>query len=69
MFDSFVASFNQDDEHEKTFVRGGSNTGAVLGGNRGDVYKLTATAAPVAKPIEEAKVKLNEIICENDNVE
>ena len=66
VFDSFVASFTED-EDKKTFVRGGKaqDSGDVIGGKRGEIYTLDRSRAGVKQPsseiermVEEMKVSL-----------
>mmetsp|Transcript_31562 Transcript_31562/g.45443 ORF Transcript_31562/g.45443 Transcript_31562/m.45443 type:complete len:94 (+) Transcript_31562:278-559(+) len=67
VYDSFVASFTEDEQNGKTFVRGGNilesnNRGAsestkteIIPGRSGEVYKLQ-TKIPVGADIDDLKV-------------
>jgi U2-associated protein SR140 len=66
VYNSFVASFDVD-ESSKTFIRGGKadNEGSVLGGMRGDVYKLEPrqkkASTEMERMLEEMKVNFMRI--------
>lgn len=56
VYNSFVASFEDKDEHN-TFVRGGIvREGTILGGERGEVYKMQP------KPLSEIEKLMLEVL-------
>lgn len=60
VFDSFVASFTED-EDRKTFIRGGKvqDSGDVVGGKRGEVYTMDRTKSQ--KPLSEMERMVEEM--------